>query len=242
MKSKDLKNPNLMAKQSPYIKIECGKEEFTTRVIPDGGSEVEWNQAFLLNLDGKTDRLSVHVYSKGTVSDDHIGRVDMYIKDLVGPDPKWWQVNDPKNFSIIAGNVLLAAEFKGTGGPVTTPTASASAPAPAPAPMDMPMQVQVQVQPQAPQAQVVVVQSVQSPPPMGMGMEMGMGMGMGMQPTQSQSPPMGMGMGMGMSPSPSSSVPNERQLLNDLLVRAIEIDKANTQALALLRALLTRAK
>jgi len=216
--ARGLKNVNLIGKQSPYAKLSCGSESFQSKVHQSAGTAAEWNQAFMFNLNGVDPVFKIHVLDKGMLKDDNIGRIDITLAELSGAVNKWYGLVDCDNFKMMAGDISLSVDWKGTPalpGATTTPVAPAPTPTPTPPPQQV---IVVQQQPQ----QVVIQQQPQQ-------------VMMQPQPMMMQPVP------MVITSAPPMAAPGERELLQQLLSRAQDIDRQSQQALLLLRGLLSKA-
>jgi hypothetical protein len=171
-RGEELRDVQLIGKQDPYCELTIGSEKFKTKVHDDGGKNPVWNQAFLFNLDGKSDKLSVLIKDKEVLSDRNIARVDIPLMTLLKEEKQQKiQVYNPENFTQVAGSLYVTAQFEGTGGPEKPKPAAAAAPAPTPvvAPQQQVVYVVAAPQPQqvvyaAPQPQVVYQQPVVAAP------------------------------------------------------------------------------
>lgn len=160
-KGESLRDVQTIGKQDPYCKLTAGSESFKTKVHDNGGTAPSWEQSFLFNLDGKTDKMNITIYDKGTISDDIIARVDIPLLTLLKEEKQQKiQVIHPNNFTQTAGFVYVTASFKGTGGPAPAAKPASAAPAPAPAPQPQ-QQVVYVVAPGQQQPQVVYQQQPQ---------------------------------------------------------------------------------
>jgi hypothetical protein len=135
-------------------------------VAEDGGREPVWNQTFLFNLEAKNeeqDMIHIEVENNNVTTDDHIGRADVKIGQLVQNlgTKKFIQLVDLDNFTKMVGQVEVTVDFKGTGlaaSAAASPAAAtaAASPTPAVAPVS-PQPILFQ------QAPVQPVQQVQQP-------------------------------------------------------------------------------
>jgi len=116
---KNLKDMELVGKMDPYVVLKCGKEEFKTKVQKKAGTNPTFNQSFIFNLEGKEDALHVNVLDEDLVSDDHIGRADINLANLVKTDkPVAYQLVNKDDFKKVTGELILKVEsFVGTGAP-----------------------------------------------------------------------------------------------------------------------------
>jgi len=110
----------LFGNMSPYVQLKAGSEEFKSKPAKDGHKNPKWNQAFIFNLDGKTDSLHLHVFNQELVSDTCIGRCDIIMNEhtlpkYLGNHP--FEIVDKNNFKKVHGKVLLQFAFSGTGLP-----------------------------------------------------------------------------------------------------------------------------
>jgi hypothetical protein len=115
--------------------LKCGKEEFKTKVQKKAGCNPTFNQSFIFNLEGKEDSLHINVLDEDLVSDDHIGRADINLLNLVKTDKQTaYQLVSKDDFKKITGELILKVEsFVGTGAPnpaVHAAPVTATTPAP----------------------------------------------------------------------------------------------------------------
>jgi hypothetical protein len=91
-----LKNTRLIGKQNPYVKLVCGGEKFETRPHKDGGSNPQWNQAFVFNIDGKDSAMHITIMDEEIGTDTCIARVDLPLSQLCAASGDIaWPVYDP---------------------------------------------------------------------------------------------------------------------------------------------------
>lgn len=112
IEGKGLKETNLFTKMTTYVHFKCGGEEFKTKPAEKQDKNPKFNnQSFIFNLDGKEDVVHILIYSKETLSDDRIGRMDVKIADLAKAEkPTWFSVFDMDNFSKERGHLCLSVE------------------------------------------------------------------------------------------------------------------------------------
>jgi len=150
VKAIGLRDTRTLGKQNPYAKLKCGAEEFKTKVHEKGGTNAEWNQSFIFNLDGKDQFMHVIVYDKETISDDIIARFDIPLPTLAAATGEVaYNLVHPNDFKKAAGSIVFKCEFKDPNAPVVPQTAAApAATATAAAPAAQPTIVYQQPQPQ----------------------------------------------------------------------------------------------
>jgi hypothetical protein len=119
-KGKDLKDTSMLglSKIDPYVQLWCEGDKYKTKVHANGGRAPTWEQAFIINLDGKEDMLHLHCYDKETFSDASIGRADILLTNLKYNVAEWYNIVDKDNFSKVTGAIMMTIKFEGTGGPV----------------------------------------------------------------------------------------------------------------------------
>jgi len=177
VEAKGLKDANLLSKMSPYVELKCGGETYKTRVAEKGGTAPKFGQSFIFNLDGKDDTVHVSLFAKEMISDDRIGRLDLFLSKVVELAGKehWFDVASITNFTKTEGSLLLQAHFDDANKKhqvhaqdhKTVAPVAAMAPAPAAAAVvqqpqqQMMMQPQVMMQPQMMQPQMMQQQMVQ---------------------------------------------------------------------------------
>lgn len=145
-----LANKELIGKMNPYVKItiDGNKEHFHSKDIRGGHQTPSWEQGFIFNLEGNEDLFHINVWTKGTITDDHIGRCDLKLEHLdLSGKPHQYELRDRDNFTKLAGYINISLVFDGTGVPTGTlaytthqsrvapATQQPATPAPAPAPV-----------------------------------------------------------------------------------------------------------
>jgi len=149
LECKGLKDPNMISKLSSYIELKCGAEVMKTSVQKEKGTSPQFGQWFLFNLDGKEDTLHITIWSKDTLIDDKIGRLDLPLHELAkAQQPTWFDVHSVNNFTKLHGAVLLQSKMEGH---------KHSMQAQQPVQQQQPIQQQQSVQ-QQPQVQTIVMQ------------------------------------------------------------------------------------
>lgn len=159
IKAVGLRDTRTIGKQNPYAKLTTGSESFKTKAHEKGGTDPQWNQSFIFNLDGKDQFMHVVVYDKETLTDDTIARFDIPLATLAAATGEVaYNLVHPNDFKKSAGAICLSCEFRDPNAPVVP--AAAAAPAAQPQPV---VQQQPQVIYQQPQPQVVYMQQPQQP-------------------------------------------------------------------------------
>jgi len=126
VKGLDLHDIQTLGTMSPFVKLNVGKESFTTKHHEKGGRAPTWNQAFIFNLDGKEASLHIVVSNKGTLTDGIIGRVDVPIHNLVKAHAETaFDLVNPSDFKKSAGKIVLKTEYHDPKAPHHQPAAAA---------------------------------------------------------------------------------------------------------------------
>jgi len=127
-KGRDLKDTSLLSlsKIDPYVVLWTTGDKMKTKVHQNGGRAPNWEQAFILNLEGKEDMLHLHVYDKETFSDASIGRADILLPSLKYNQAEWYNIVDKDNFSKVTGAIQMTCKFEGTGLTIASSTSTST--------------------------------------------------------------------------------------------------------------------
>jgi Ca2+-dependent lipid-binding protein len=109
----DLHNVQLAGKMDPYFTIKVGNEQYRSRTHDGGHANPDWDQSFIINLDGTRYETILHltVWDKNVLADSVIGRLDIPCAKLTGTrDPVWFDLVDPNAFTKLAGSTATRTD------------------------------------------------------------------------------------------------------------------------------------